>query len=131
VSRRRRYSAAELVREELFDLARAALKDEEWCYSPACFSGADRAEAPLYACVRRFYERVAGGEDSRAVFASEDARWRAYAAENNAKVEAAPRIRRGPMSGASSIHYRHTSPEMFEQKRPHLFAMVAKITGAP
>jgi hypothetical protein len=127
---RRRYNAGvAAVRERLFVLAREAMAREDWLYSPACMSGADRAEAPVYASVRRFYEAVAMGGELEEAARVEDARWRAYAVENNAKIAAGPKLQHGPMSGAPAMHYRYTSPELFQSKLPHLRTMVAIARG--
>ena len=53
--------------------------------------------------------------------------WRAYAAENNAKINAAPKIKRGPSSGHSVISHRWTDPERFAASAVHLRAMARMI----
>ena len=45
--------------------------------------------------------------------------------ENHRKVAEAPKIQRGPMSGASAIHHRWVSPDAFVNRAPHLRQMYA------
>lgn len=91
------------------------------------FSGTDVAEAEVWGCVRRFYIAVAQGGDVEAAIAAEDVRWRSYATEQEKKVNAAPKTKRGPMSGHSVISHRWVSPDLFQSKGPHLRQMVKII----
>lgn len=125
-----RFRKVATFRDKLLALAKTAFLREEWCYSPACLSGTDLAEAPYHGGVHRFYHRVAVGEDPADVAKSEDARWRSYAAVCNAKVAAAPKLTHNfGFGGASSIHYRWVSPDKFTNGLPHLLTMVAISRG--
>ena len=103
---RRQDGGATVVAERLQALAREALVREDYCYSSVNLSDAERAGAPIYGCLRRFYERVAGGEEPEVVFAEEDRKWRGYAQENNARYDAAPKADAG-------VRVHHVSPDRF------------------
>ena len=109
----------------LYELARnaGALGDSQL----RSFSGADQADSEVYFCERRAYVAIAAGTDVEAAIAVEDARWRAYAAEQAKKVDAAPKTKRGPMSGHSVISHRWVSPEAFASKAIHIRTMVRII----
>lgn len=109
-------------REGLFDLARdsAAMADSML----RSFSGADQADSEAHFCARRVYVAVATGSELEAALAAEDRRWRAYAAEQARKVDAAPKIKRGPCSGQSVISHRWVSPDKFEGMSSHIRIMV-------
>ena len=88
-------------------------------------SGADQAESELEFGASRVYVDIAHkGMDVEEAIAKEDARWRAYAAEQIRKVEAAPKIKRGPSSGHSVISHRWVNPDGFQTKAIHIRAMV-------
>jgi hypothetical protein len=93
-------------------------------------SGADMAEAPAYGMAARALRAVAGVLPNGVgdcppvtldeALARADAEWRAYAEKANAKVAAAPKIKRGPYQGASSMHYRWVSPDFFATHRAYM-----------
>ena len=87
-------------------------------------SGADKADSEVYFCERRVYVAVSQGVEVDAALAAEDARWRAYAAEQAAKVDAAPKIKRGPMRGHSAIHHRWVNPGLFKCREGHIRIMI-------
>ena len=89
------------------------------------FSGSDQADSELYFGLARVYRTVALGFDTEEALAIEDARWRAYAAEQARRVEAAPKIKRGPSSGHSAISHRWVSPDAFAAHMPHARQMIA------
>lgn len=92
------------------------------------FSGADQADSEAYYGERRVYVAIAGGTDIETAIAAEDARWRAYAAQQAAKVEAAPKLSRGSMRGQSVISHRWVDPEKFTTRAGHIRAMVKTLT---
>lgn len=85
-------------------------------------SGADVAEAHKYDLLADGLGCVGDGKDVDAVVAMLSAKWQAYASTNNARVEAAPKIKRGPSAGHSVIGHRHVCPH-FESEARHLRAM--------
>jgi hypothetical protein len=93
------------------EVARSQRDRESYCYSSKCLSGTDTAEAPLHGLMADLFGAYANGLDA---FAACDARWRAYAAEQQARVAAAPKIKRGPSSGHSVIGHRWVSPDAFD-----------------
>lgn len=76
-------------------------------------SGSDRAEAEVHACERRVYVAVWQGVDLEDAIATEDKRWREHAAEIQRRMDAAPKLRRGPSSGTSAAIYMWVNPEKF------------------
>lgn len=74
-------------------------------------SGADRADAYKYDLVADGLGCIASGKELEATIAMLRAKWETYAKLNNARVEAAPKVKRGPYSGQSCIHYQHVSPD--------------------
>lgn len=108
--------------EKLMSSARMYRDIETRAYSG--FSGTDCAEAPKHGFTADALACLAEGKDLDATIALFSAKWRAYAAENNAKVAAAPRIKRGPSSGHSVIAYRWVSPEAFDTIATFLRSMV-------
>ncbi len=115
----------ELQKQELFSLAR--MSGEVGDSMIRGFSGADQADSELYFGERRVYVAVAMGAEIETAIAAEDKRWREYAEGQRRKVDDAPKIKQGPMSGASAIHYRWVSPDAFEAKARHIRSMI-KIT---
>lgn len=93
------------------------------------FSGADVAGAEIYAIERRVYVLFWEGVERELAIADGERQWLKYAEENNAKVNAAPKTRRGPYAGASSIHYRWTDPGRWSSKGIHLRTMHRMIFG--
>lgn len=87
-------------------------------------SGSDQADSEIYMSESRVFRAVATGKDLETVLADEDRKWRSYAADQAAKVAAAPKIGRGPSRGHSVIAHRWVNPEMFTAKMSHLRAMV-------
>lgn len=104
--------------ERLFKLARQYRDMASRAYSG--MSGADRAEAPAQDYTADAFGCIAQGKDIDAVLELLDRKWRAYAAEQQARVEAAPKTKHGPYSGQSSIHYRWVSADHFESKARHI-----------
>ena len=130
------------LQEALYQCARNAMamgdaKLKSW-------SGADQADSELDFGASRVYVAIAGytvkafagtadgrtveGLDVETAIANEDARWRAYAAEQAAKVAAAPKIKRGPSQGHSVISHRWDAPEAFRMKAIHIRTMVRILT---
>lgn len=93
------------------------------------WSGADQADSEVHFCAARVYRAVAQGQDVEQAIAAEDARWRAYAAEQARKVSSAPKRRSGPCAGHSVIDHRWVSPEAFTLKAVHIRQMVALAQG--
>lgn len=88
------------------------------------FSGTDVAEAELYRLERCTWLYLNEGHSIELALSRFDADWRKYAAENNVKVAAAGKLKRGPRSGQSVIEHRWVSPDMAESKAIHIRAMV-------
>lgn len=86
-------------------------------------SGADVAGSEMYFIQRRVYVMFWEGVDRETAIAEGERQWMAYAAQNNAKVDAAPKTKRGPYEGASSIHYRWTDPGRWTGTGIHLRQM--------
>ena len=103
------------------DMAKRAGERCESAYRS--FSGTDVAEAELYRLERVCWLNLNNGWTLEASLWKFDADWRKYAAENNAKVTAAGKIRRGPRAGQSCIEHRWVSPELAECKSNHIRAM--------
>lgn len=112
----------------LFELARRA--GDAWIRSWSAMSGTDQAEGEIYRYEREVYVAAAQGQDVEAAIAAADARWRAYAVQNNARVALAPKIKRGPMSGHSAISYRWVSPDKVQAKAIHWREMI-RLTANP
>ena len=94
------------------------------------FSGADQADSEKYIAESRLYQDMIRGMSFEDAFAKHDAQWRAYAAEQARKVAAAPKIKRGPSSGQSTIGHRWVSPDAFAGKRAHMEFMAKKALSA-
>lgn len=116
----------EAQKQALYHEARRAMEREQGAYNS--FSGADKAEAPVWASVRDFYHAVAEGMPIDDALAFADEKWRSYAVEAQRKVAEAPKVQRGPSSGHSVISHRWVSLEFFRSKEPHLRAMCARLT---
>ena len=112
----------------LWDLARRA--GERWQASWSAWSGADRAEGEVWRYVRDIYVAAAQGQDVEAEIVLADTAWRAYAAANNRAIEQAPKIKRGPSAGHSTISHRYTSPEFLQSKLIHIRYMIAQNQAA-
>jgi hypothetical protein len=106
---------------ELYSLARSS--GERADSMLRSFSGADQADSELYFGERRVYVALAAGGNLETALAIEDARWRAYAKEQAAKVAAAPKIKRGPSQGHSVISHRWVNPEAFQSTANHIRTM--------
>lgn len=78
------------------------------------WSGADQADSEFYRLRRLFWVALWEGKDRDEARTAFVAQWRAYAAQNNAKVDAAVKIKRGPCSGHSAIAHRWVDPERAE-----------------
>lgn len=115
-----------IEQERLFALARNA--GDRWMASWNAWSGADRAEGEVFRYVRDVYVAAAQGEDVDAAVAKADTAWRVYAAQNNARIDAAPKIKRGPSSGHSVIGHRYTSPDLFQTQLIHIRRMIKGIS---
>jgi hypothetical protein len=90
------------------------------------FSGADRADSEKYFLQAQVYRDVAAGVPFEEAYQKADKRWRDYAAAQERKVNEAGKIKHGPMSGQSVIHYKWVSPTGFEQMKNHMAFMVSK-----
>ena len=112
-------------REELFKLARQA--GDRWRASWTAMSGADMAEGEVFRYVRDVYVAAAQDEDIATAITRADSAWRVYATQNNAKIAAAPKLKRGPSAGQSAISYRYTSPDLFESKLIHIRHMIGLL----
>lgn len=77
-------------------------------------SGSDVAEAPAYDFAADMLGEIAEGDDPEEVFDHYRKMWKVYAQEQRDRVEAAPKIVRGPMSGHSIIHHRWVSDYFIE-----------------
>ncbi len=118
----------EAQKEELFVLARQAMQRCEFAYRS--LSGTDVAEAEVWSAERRCYTAVAAGESLQARFKIEDAAWRKYAAEQERKVNAAPKLQHKFGSGGQSvIAHQWVSPDLFASKQSHIRFMVERICG--
>jgi hypothetical protein len=115
-----------IPKEELFSLARDAYAQGESMLKS--FSGADQADSEKYFGANRVYVAIALGGNVETEIAKEDARWRAYAKEQAAKVAAAPKIKRGPSRGHSVISHRWVDPEAFVSTGAHIRTMVRIVT---
>jgi hypothetical protein len=100
--------------ERLFALARQYRDMATRAYSG--MSGADRVEAPAHDYTADAFGCIAQGKDVESVIALFDSKWRAYAAEQVERVNAAPKTTRGPYSGQSSAHYKWVSADHFQHK---------------
>jgi hypothetical protein len=109
-------------KERLYESARTA--GEHGDSMLRSFSGADQADSEMYFGARRVYVAVSLGTALETALAIEERRWRAYAAEQAAKVAAAPKIKRGPSAGQSAISYRWVDPEKFTHYSGHIRIMV-------
>lgn len=116
-------------RERLIGFARR--EDARWAASWNARSGTDRAEGELYKLTHDFYRSVADGGDVEDAITVGDTAWRAYAERGNRKVAEAPKIRRGPSAGNSTIHHRWVSPDLFQHKALHLRGMVGFVFSQP
>lgn len=76
------------------------------------YSGTDVAEAPKHGLAADLYCLLGAGADRDAALAWATAAWTQYAAEQRARVNAAPRIKRGPRAGNSVIAHRWVSDDM-------------------
>ena len=108
----------------LWDLARHA--GARWEASWSAWSGADRAEGEVWRYVRDIYVAAAQGQDVEAAITHADEQWRVYATANNRAIEHAPKIKRGPSAGHSTIGHRYTSPEFLQSKLIHIRYMIAQ-----
>lgn len=96
-------------------------------------SGADRAESEFYRMRRKFWIALSEHKPYTEALAEFDREWREYAEQNNAKVSAAPKIKRGPMSGHSTISARWVSPDKVQADVSNLLrtSQVADTKEAP
>ncbi len=115
----------ETIKEALY--AQARMEGDFGMSMVNGFSGADRADSEYRFCARRVYVAVAGGMPLEDAIAREDKNWRAYATEQVAKVNAAPKIKRGPMSGHSAISHRWVDAEKFANYAHHIRTMIKII----
>lgn len=109
--------------ERLFAVARQYRDMATRAY--AGLSGADRADAPLHDYTADALGCIAQGKEVEPVIALLDGKWRAYATEQQARVAAAPKTTRGPMSGHSVIAHRWVALDAFEARARHIRQMVA------
>lgn len=109
-------------REAFYQLARQALSRECYAYHQTgkLFSGTDCAEAPFHGVMRQVWLALARGVPVARALAAADQEWRRYAEQNNARVEAAPKIKHGPSSGQSVISHRWVSPDKVQSELPYV-----------
>jgi hypothetical protein len=117
----------EAQEEQLFVQMRQLGQQHE--YMIKSMSGADQADSEMPRIQRLFYVAIWQGIGIEESLADCERQWRSYAAKNNARVEDAPKVSRGPYHGASSIHYRWVSPDRFESSAIHLRFMAKRILG--
>lgn len=86
--------------------------------------GSDVAEAPLYGYVADALAVIASGCSVSDAIAWADAQWRTYAKEQQARVEKAKKLRKGPRAGQSSMEHRWVSEEAFGAKAIHIRRLV-------
>lgn len=98
--------------EELLSRAKGDFQLEESMLRS--MSGADQADSEYFRLRRLFWLALRDGVPHAEARANLIAAWRAYAEGQQKKVDAAPKIRRGPMSGHSAISHRWVSPEKAE-----------------
>ena len=110
--------------DKLMSSARSYRDIETRAYSG--FSGTDCAEAPKHGLTADGLAALAEGKDPEATIALLSAKWRAYAEDNNRKVAAAPKTKRGPMAGHSAISHRWVSPDAFDSIAIFLRSMLPK-----
>ena len=118
-------------RERFYQLAREAGEREQYAYHQTgkLLSGTDAAEAPYHGCMRLVWIALAKGVPVARAIADADGEWRTYATANNARADAAPKIKVGPSAGQSVISYRWVSPDKVQQSVPHVYTMARLITG--
>lgn len=90
-------------------------------------SGADVADAPRWGMIARAWRRLSNRLLTEHVFNNLYEEWEEYCKEMNAKIEAAPKMKRGPMAGCSTIHYKHCSPESITSDIIHIRNMYRRI----
>lgn len=112
----------------LFEQMRRHGREEELAY--ASMFGAEVAGAPMHGILRNFYVLIWEGVSVEDALSDCESRWRSYAAENNAKVEAAAKWKDGPRKGHSVIDHRWTDPERFLCHAIHLRTMARRILDA-
>lgn len=78
------------------------------------FSGADQAESEYFRLRRLFWVDLYEGKPATEAREKFIRSWRSYAAQNNAKVAAAPKIKRGPSRGHSAMSHRWVSEDKAE-----------------
>jgi hypothetical protein len=92
----------------LLDEARFFARLSDARYRSPC--GADLPDAELNRLEARAFRRLAAGEPLAAVVGDLEREWADFAAANNRRVNAAPKVARGPMAGHSSISHRWADP---------------------
>jgi predicted RNase H-like HicB family nuclease len=108
--------------ERLLTIAKFNRDRESRAYKS--FSGADMADAPLWGFVADALGCIASGKSVEATLDLFAEKWKGYANENHAKVEAAPKIKRGPSSGQSSIGHRYVSDNAWEQQKTFIRSLL-------
>lgn len=93
----------------LLDYAHFFARLSEAKYRSRC--GADLPDAELNRLEARAFRRLAAGEALADVVGGLRREWADFAAQNNRRVNAAPKVARGPMAGHSSIAHRWADPE--------------------
>lgn len=91
------------IAERCRDAARFARDRSTAAYAGA--SGADRADAPKHDILADVWCLLAAGAHPTPVIEWATSRWSWYRDANHARVEAAAKIKRGPMSGHSAISH--------------------------
>jgi hypothetical protein len=106
-----------LLRAARFERDRETASYKSW-------SGTDVAEAPLHGMLADTYACIARGKDIEATLTFFGAKWRTYAREQQGRVSAAAKLKHGPSSGASVIHYKWVSEEAWETHARHVRALL-------
>ena len=109
---------------ECHRMARVERDNETRAYASP--SGGDQAEAPRHGFAADLYCLLGAGADPDEAWAHVTSAWTRYASEQRDRVERAPKLKRGPMAGQSSLHYRWVSDDLTWAY--HVMAMVKILT---
>jgi hypothetical protein len=112
----------------LYELAKLSRDRATRSYNS--FVGADSAEAYVHDLIADIYGVVGSGKDAGAVIQLNLGKWRRYAADQNDRVDNAPKMpKRHPRGGQPVIAHRWVSPDLFGSYLPHVKGMIDKIKG--
>lgn len=95
-------------KDQFLEYARHRFQLSEAKYRSA--SGADRIDAVLHDLEATAFRKLAEGQDLELTLKFVDEQWKKFADAKNKEVAAAPKMKSGPMSGCSSIHYKWANP---------------------